>query len=225
VQDWHSHSYVISHLLLPYRSVDRTQSCSPKVVKTLHPNLLYCFRSPCKACMVAPYLQIFKQLYIPLFLFVCQQRREVAAPQGAPYALWLVKRKASRSKGKARCAVDIEVCLIVDGKLEAVNLKSLLSRQQRGALRLRVYAATHTHTHHTHTHTHHTHTHTTHTHTLSLSHSLTLWHTLTHSHTLSLSLTLWHTLTHSHTLSLSLSVAFSPQANYTDWATASCRRS
>jgi hypothetical protein len=79
------------HLLLPHRSVDRTQSCFPKVVKTLHPNLLCRLGRPCKACMDAPHLQICKQLYIHLVLFVCKQRREAAAPQRSPYALWLVK--------------------------------------------------------------------------------------------------------------------------------------
>jgi hypothetical protein len=39
------------------------------------------------ASMATPYLQIFKQLYIPLFVFVCESRSEVVALRTAPYAV------------------------------------------------------------------------------------------------------------------------------------------
>jgi hypothetical protein len=50
----------------------------------------------------------------------------------------LQRGKIPDSKGNAGCVVNNEVCLIVDGRLEAVHLESLFSKQQRETLRLSV---------------------------------------------------------------------------------------
>jgi hypothetical protein len=74
----------------------------------------------------------FRYINDSVFLrdLVCRQRRAAAAPEITPYALWPVEGKRPDLKVNAVSAVKNEVCLAVDGQLEAISLIYLFSKQK-----------------------------------------------------------------------------------------------